>query len=156
MSYWFVFFSVGILLFRVYSFKLSEKVFWFVWAMMLCYINYYFGVSQLLITVFATLFIRFVNIDTRSIIGNGLFQLGTLSYSLYLIHISIGKVLFHYVKLSIVNDLPFLKLFLFILIAIVFSALYYFIIELPAKSFSKTITMKKLEGSKDDAFSTIR
>lgn len=110
---WFPFFAVGILIFNKKNTFLSLDRFLITLIALSFIILFAFNLTHLLTTLFSTIFIMAVKLRKESVLGRYLMKLGTISYSLYLVHWEIGISL-----VSVSKKLPFLKNMEFILVFI--------------------------------------
>lgn len=123
------FFTIGILIFLSETNLFYKKIFWLCIPLILGFISYQFGQ----IVFFASIFSIFFLVFCRNIESKPVLFLGTISYSLYLIHVPIGGRIINLSKNFIDGDnLRMLVILIAISVTILSSYIFYRFIELPS------------------------
>lgn len=122
------FFSLGILIFLSETNEFTKKLSWVLHPLILAFVYHQFGDIAFYVSLFTVLLLQFgKNWENKTILF-----LGTISYSLYLIHVPIGGRIINLSKNFVDGDgLRTLIVLLALVVTIICSYLFYRIVEHP-------------------------
>lgn len=130
LPYWFTFFSLGALIFRRMVFGMPRFLFAFGVLCLVVSTLFLFGIPEAVTSILVTGFILYVKINQVNIFSKALIALGTISYSLYLIHIEVSKIAR---RLMVANLAEYLQLAIWLSLALISATVFYYFIERPFK-----------------------
>lgn len=137
--HWMPFFGIGILVFNSKFTNMPAWLFWLSVCVLLTIAIVRNGIPHALAALFALVFILYGNFTKETAIRKVLIFLGTISYSLYLIHWDLGRAAVRMSRhLSIMNNIDVMKVAIGLLFSVLCAWLLYISIEKPsAKMASK-------------------
>jgi len=137
---WFSLFAFGILIYRKVMLNTSTIIFWLANTVILIFAGFRNGIPEALTGLATSLSILYLNINSNTLVYKCLLWLGTVSYSLYLVHWHIGRVgvaVFRHIHL--IGDFEYLRLLVGLIIALVSAWVLYLTIEKPSYHLSNQI-----------------
>lgn len=139
LFYWFPFFGLGIILFRYKCTKIN--IFTFCFLSLLCFIFIFvrYGTPYLLISIVAMAFIYINLYIDLNLNSNIIVKIGKISYSIYLIHLTIIQLFFYLFNFNGIANSEIMTIITCILSIPFFSYLFYLIFEQYAKKLSQKI-----------------
>ena len=141
---WFPFFGIGILAFNKMFTNLTGHVFWLAMANLIIIVVIAHGIPHAIAALFAVLFILYGAFKKETPVIKAFLFLGTISYSLYLIHWDLGRAavrLSRYIPL--INQVGFLQVTVGIMASVFFAWLLYISVEKGSARISVNIRYKK-------------
>ena len=130
---WLGMFSLGIILFRKTELRLQNTPFWILIIIISAFIMYINGVYPSITCLLTVLFIAFVPVKGNNMITRAGLWLGSISYSLYLIHWDWGRVMIAVFRhIPFVGSFEWLRLLFGLSASLLFAWLFYKIIESPS------------------------
>jgi peptidoglycan/LPS O-acetylase OafA/YrhL len=137
------YFALGILLFNRKFNTLSRTAFWMTFVLISAWIMFSIGIPEGLSACFATLFILFVRIEKEIKINKVLIWLGTISYSLYLIHWELGRAAANFSRhVPVIGHMDVFRVASGILFSILSAWILYVCIEKPSLRYASKIIYK--------------
>lgn len=142
--HWFPFFALGILIFNRKFTKIPLVVFWASFVVLITSIIFINGLPEALAGCFAFLFILFVKIEKKTKLNRLMLWLGSISYSMYLVHWELGRAAVNFARhISIIGNSEIIKVVIGILFSILTAWILYMFIEKPSlKSANKIVYTK--------------
>jgi peptidoglycan/LPS O-acetylase OafA/YrhL len=138
LLYWFPFFGLGLIIFRYKCLRLDFYTFCFLSLITFIFIFVKYGTPHLLISILSIAFIYinlYYNINLQS---NLIVKLGKISYSIYLVHLTIIQIFFYFFKSKGIGNSAYLTIGSCIL-AVLFFSFFYLIFEQYSKKLSQKI-----------------
>jgi len=141
---WFPYFGIGIMIFNKKFTNLSEWMFWLSICILLSVTTIMHGMPYTIAALFAVIFILYANFDKETVILKVLVFLGTISYSLYLIHWDLGRAAVRLSRhLPLINTIGLLRVILGVIFSIFCAWLLYILIEKRSAKLSADIKYRK-------------
>ena len=145
--YWFPIFSLGLLIFNWRCLGMPKLHFWLGVAALVALIAFVHGVPEALASLFAVLFIAFVQLEVRTKANRLFFFLGTISYSLYLVHWEIGRAAVGFSRhIPVVGSSEIVRVTIGVLVSVLAGAILYHFVERRSVRLSSEIRYSKSEG----------
>jgi peptidoglycan/LPS O-acetylase OafA/YrhL len=142
--YWFPFFALGILIFHLRFTKIPPGVFWTSCGLLVVFITFNHGVPHAIASCFAVLFILYAKFEKETLFQKAFLFLGTISYSLYLIHWDLGRAGVRAARnLPLIGDIGSIKLSIGFLLSVLFAWLLYVTVEKSSMRYSSEIKYKQ-------------
>jgi peptidoglycan/LPS O-acetylase OafA/YrhL len=140
---WFPFFALGILIFNKRMTNMPPILFWIFSAAIWFVIAKVHGLPQLIASIFALLFILYAKAEKQTLFNRIILWLGTISYSLYLVHWEIGRAAVNVSRrILFIHNIEIVKVLIGIGFSILSAWLLYMYIEKPSIRYSKHIKYK--------------
>jgi peptidoglycan/LPS O-acetylase OafA/YrhL len=137
---WFPFFALGVLIFNKHFTGLSNMVFIGAVAVILTIIVFHKNIPQAMAGLFAVAFIMLIKIEKGHLLNKLLLGLGTVSYSLYLIHWDLGRAAINFSRrLPVIAGWDWTRLALGFVFSVICAWLLYYFIERPSLKYSSKI-----------------
>ncbi len=142
--YWMPFFGIGILIFNKKFTNMPNWLFYLAISSLLSIAIIRHGIPPVLAALFALIFILYGKFNKETAIRKGLIFLGTVSYSLYLIHWDLGRAAVRLSRhLPIINNIGLLKVATGLLFSILCAWLLYISIEKPSAKLASKLKYKR-------------
>lgn len=142
LPHYFGFFALGIVLFRFQLGKTSILHFWMLNLTITLFILYNNGGLEGLIAILTVIFICYFPALKHSIVKSCLVWLGTISYSLYLIHWEVGRGFIAISRhIPIIAQQEGMRVLIGIIASLFFAWLFYMLIEFPSVKWSKKLKL---------------
>ncbi|MEE1945142.1 acyltransferase [Pedobacter sp. KR3-3] len=141
---WIGLFVLGMILFRFKYLQLPKFVFWTLIFQCALLIGYKIGIAESIAGILAVLYINYISIRSNDKAWvKPLLFLGTISYSLYLIHWELGRTVVAIVRhIPVLGGFELFRVLIGVLSSILLAFIGYRLIEKPAIQLSKTIPLK--------------